>query len=146
AGCHVPDAGFSDTRTLHQQVSLAAGWGLRRAPSLLDAAQSKLLMWDGRRDTFYGQAFGVLESEVEMNSSRLYAAQQVFRNHRAEYEAIFGALPPLDDSTRFPTLTATQTGCRQLDRDNKCVGNRRGGPGDGAEFDKLSADDQDAVT
>jgi cytochrome c peroxidase len=142
----VPEGGFSDTRTLHGQVSLGAGWGLRRAPSLLDVAQSKLLMWDGRRDTFFGQAFGVLESEVEMNSSRLYAAQQVFANHRAEYEAIFGALPPLDDAKRFPVLKPTEVGCRQLDKQNACVGKRRGVPGDGAEFDGLSPADQDAVT
>lgn len=146
AGCHVPEDGFSDTRTLHQQVSLAAGWGLRRAPSLLDAAQSRLLMWDGRRDSFFGQAFGVLENEVEMNSSRLYAAHQVFANHRQEYEAIFGPLPPLDDVTRFPSLQGTETGCRSLDRNNKCVGTRRGSPGDGAEFDALSPADQSAVT
>lgn len=146
AGCHVPEDGFSDTRTLHRQVSLGAGWGLRRAPSLLDSAQSRLLMWDGRRDSFFGQAFAVLENEVEMNSSRLYAAHQVFANHRQEYEAIFGPLPPLGDATRFPPITAKQTGCRSLDRNNKCVGTRRGAPGDGAEFDALPPADQDAVT
>lgn len=146
AGCHVPKDGFSDTRSLRQQISLGAGWGLRRAPSLLDVGQSKLLMWDGRRDALFNQVFGVLESEVEMNSSRLYAAQQVFSNHRDAYEAIFGALPPLDDAQRFPRLTAEQTGCQQLDKDNHCVGKKRGEPGDGAEYDALSSDDQDAVT
>ncbi|RYZ04689.1 MAG: hypothetical protein EOO73_22960 [Myxococcales bacterium] len=146
AGCHVPEDGFSDTRTLHRQVSLGAGWGLRRAPSLLDSAQSRLLMWDGRRDSYFAQAFGVLENEVEMNSSRLFAAHQVFTNHRQEYEAIFGPLPPLDDATRFPQLSALQTGCRSLDRNNKCVGVRRGAPGDGAEFDALPPADQDAIT
>lgn len=146
AGCHVPKDGFSDTRSLTRQVSLASGWGLRKAPSLLDAAQSKLLMWDGRRDSFFGQAFGVLESEVEMNSSRLFAAQQIFANHRDAYEKVFGALPPLDDVTRFPKLTAMETGCRKLDKDNKCVGGSRGVPGDAADFDQMTPADQDAVT
>ncbi len=146
AGCHVPEMGFSDTRTIRQQISLGSGWGLRRAPSLLDVGQSKLLMWDGRRDSFFSQVFGVLESEVEMNSSRLYAAQRVFENYKDAYEAVFGTLPPLDDLERFPPLAADQTGCRGLDRDNKCVGTKRGLPGDAAEFDALSPEDQDAVT
>src|SRR5882672_1064118 len=43
AGCHVPTAGFVDNRSARQQVSLAAAWGKRRAPSLLDVGQAKLL-------------------------------------------------------------------------------------------------------
>jgi cytochrome c peroxidase len=146
AGCHLPDGGFSDTRTLGGEISLAAGWGLRRAPSLLDVGQSKLLMWDGRRDALFNQVFGALESAVEMNSSRLYAALQMFANHKASYEAVFGPLPALDDATRFPRLTAEQTGCQRLDKDNACTGKQRGAPGDEAEFDGLAPEDQDAVT
>jgi cytochrome c peroxidase len=146
AGCHLPDGGFSDTRTLHGEISLAAGWGLRRTPSLLDVGQSKLLMWDGRRDTLFNQVFGALESAVEMNSSRLYAALQMFDNHKASYEAVFGPLPELDDRARFPRLTAEQTGCQRLDKDNACAGRQRGAPGDQAEFDGLAPADQDAVT
>jgi cytochrome c peroxidase len=146
AGCHVPEHGFSDTRTVRQQTSLGSGWGLRRAPSLLDVGQSSLLMWDGRRDSFFSQAFGPLESEVEMNSSRLFAARQVFDHHKARYEAVFGALPALDDEQRFPLLSALDSGCAALDRDSKCTSVMRGAPGDGAEFDGLSPEDQDAVT
>ena len=43
AGCHVPAAGFLDNRTLGKQISLGAGWGRRRAPSLLDVGQAQLL-------------------------------------------------------------------------------------------------------
>ncbi len=146
AGCHVPDRGFSDTRSIRQQISLAAGWGLRRAPSLLDVGQSRLLMWDGRRDSLFGQVFGVLESEVEMNSSRLFAAHQVLANHRVAYETIFGVLPPLDDPARFPVLAANETGCRHLDANNKCTSHGRGSPGDSAEYDAMAAADRDAVT
>jgi cytochrome c peroxidase len=146
AGCHQPEAGFSDARTIRKQISLGSGWGLRRAPSLLDVGQSALIMWDGRRDSLFSQVFGPLESAVEMNSSRLYAAQQVFLHHQATYEAVFGELPPFDDITRFPVLSAVEIGCQQLDKDSQCTGVQRGSPGDGAEYDALSAADQDALT
>jgi cytochrome c peroxidase len=145
AGCHLPMTAFSDTRSIQQQTSLAAGWGLRRAPSLLDVGQSRVLMWDGRHDAMYNQVFGPIESPVEMNSSRLYAAEQVFTHHRAEYEAIFGAMPPLDDA-RFAPLSAVQTGCDALDADLKCKAPMRGAPGDAGAYDALSAADRDAVT
>jgi cytochrome c peroxidase len=146
SGCHLPESGFSDTRSVRQQVSLGAAWGLRRTPSLLDVGQSRLLMWDGRHDTLYNQVFGPIESEVEMNASRLFVAQQVLARHRAEYEAIFGRLPPLQDRARFPELRADQTGCVKLDAKLKCTTRMRGAPGDGAEYDALTEEDKKAVT
>jgi cytochrome c peroxidase len=103
-------------------------------------------MWDGRRDALYNQIFGVIESPVEMNSSRLFVAQQIFSQHRAGYEAVFGALPPLDDTTRFPALKADQAGCRKLDDKNQCPDPMRGAPGDAAEYDGMASVDQKAVT
>ncbi len=148
ASCHVPQAGFLDDRTLGKQISLAAGWGLRRAPSLLDVGQARLVMWDGRHDALYNQVFGPIESSVEMNSSRLYVARQMFALHRAEYEAIFGPMPALADETRFPALSAELTGCQPstVDPETTCNGSKHGMPGDGAEFDRMSIEDQDAVT
>lgn len=146
AGCHIPESGFSDTRSLLQQISLAAGWGIRKSPSLLDVGHSKLLMWDGRRDGFFNQVFGVFESPVEANTSRLFVAYQVYELHRTEYESVFGPMPDFSDRDRFPALAAEETGCPRLDADSKCVGVQRGAPGDGAEYDGLSASDQQAVT
>jgi cytochrome c peroxidase len=146
AGCHLPKSGYVDTRSIQAQTSLGSGWGMRRAPSLLDVGQSRLIMWDGRHDTLYNQVFGPLESAVEMNSSRLYGAEQIFAHYKADYEAVFGPLPPLGDPAHFPVLTAATTGCRALDMSNKCVGVMRGAPGDGAEFDGLAQADKDAVT
>jgi cytochrome c peroxidase len=147
AGCHVPSAGFLDDRTLGEQISLAAGWGKRRTPSLLDVGQTKLVMWDGKHDALYNQPFGPLENLVEMNSSRLYAAEQIFALYRGDYEAIFGAMPPLGDTSRFPAITADTTGCQPttVDPTATCNGTQHGLPGD-AEFDQMAAADQDAVT
>jgi cytochrome c peroxidase len=148
AGCHVPSAGYLDNRSLGRQISLAAGWGRRKAPSLLDVGQAKLLMWDGRHDALYNQPFGPLESPVEMNGSRLYAAEQLYALYRADYETIFGTMPPLGDTTRFPPITADATGCQPSTADPPptCNGTRHGMPGDRAEFDGMAAADQAAVT
>jgi cytochrome c peroxidase len=146
--CHVPADAFTDTRSPSQQISLGAGWGRRRAPSLLDVGQATVLMWDGRHDAMYNQVFGPFESPVEMNSSRLFVAQQVFANFRSEYEAVFGPMPPLDDAARFPPLSAELTGCTPADGQAPlvCDGEVHGSPGDGAEFDGMALEDQDAVT
>src|SRR5262249_24182673 len=105
----------------------------------------------GRRDTAYNQPIGARENGVEMNSSRLYAAQQIFLRYRAEYEAVFGKIPiPLDDAARFPPMTGKSTGCQKLE--NGAYGIQKGldchgMPGDGAEFDHLQSDqDKDEVT
>jgi cytochrome c peroxidase len=150
AGCHVPEAGFLDNRSLQQQISLAAGWGRRRTPSLLDVGQARLLMWDGRRDALYNQPFGALEASVEMNSSRLFMAEQIARLYRDDYQALFKQpLPDFADTARFPTLTPDQTGCHPAlggDSVTPCNGTTHGMPGDGAEYDHLSEADQQAVT
>jgi cytochrome c peroxidase len=144
AGCHVPAPGFVDDRSLGEQVSLASGWLLRKTPSLLDVGQAKLITWGGRHDALYNQPFGPIESNKEMNSSRLFTAEEVLRRYKGVYESIFGALPPLDDANRFPALTASTTGCKKVAPG--APADCHGMPGDHAEFDGMSADDQDAVT
>src|SRR5206468_3223403 len=96
-GCHVPAAGFVDNRSPRQTISLGAGWGKRRAKPLLDVGQAKILMWDGLHDALYNQPFQPFESATEINSSRLYVAEQIYARYRATYETIFGKFPaPLD--------------------------------------------------
>jgi cytochrome c peroxidase len=142
ASCHVPEAGFLDDRSHGRAISLGAGWGTRRAPSLLNVGHARLLMWDGRHDAAYNQVLGPIEASFELNGSRLFTAQQIFRTYRADYEAIFGPMPPLDDASRFPQLAPEHAGCESLDEAAVCHGK----PGDGREYDSMSADDQRAVT
>lgn len=143
AGCHIPSSGFVDTRSNHRQISLAAQWTARRTPTLLEVAFAPLYNWDGRRDSIWGQALGVMESDREMNSGRLFVAQQVFGHHRDEYETIFGPMPPLDDEARFPPIAPDDAGCALA---SGVVVDCHGKPGDGAEYDALSQADRDAVT
>lgn len=114
AGCHIPTSGFADTRSTRRQISLGSGWTRRRSPALLDFGQRGILMWDGRRDTAYNQIFGVIENPLEFNSSRLFVAQQLERYYRAEYEAIFGAMPSLEG---FEALTPETAGCTEMPED-----------------------------
>jgi cytochrome c peroxidase len=110
-GCHDAQAGFLDNRSARGQISLASSWTRRRTPSLLDMGQATILTWDGRRDTAYNQIFGVIESPIEFNSSRLFVAQQINRYYKAQYEAIFGALPSLD---AYERLEPSDAGCAEL--------------------------------
>ena len=112
--CHVPRSGFSDTRSTRAQISLGSGWTHRRAKSLLDVAQSSFLNWDGRRDSAFSQPFTPLEDPAEMNGSRLFAAQQVARLYRNDYEAVFGPLPALE---RYGPIDAADAGCAELPTD-----------------------------
>src|SRR5262249_16767510 len=111
ASCHVPASGFLDSRSPRRQISLAAGWTRRRAPSLLNVAQAKLLFWDGRRDAAYAAPFTPIEDPLEFNSSRLYAAQQRARLSRDACEALFGPMPSLD---AYAPLAAAEAGCNAL--------------------------------
>jgi cytochrome c peroxidase len=146
AGCHVPADAFVDTRSPHRQVSLASLWTLRRSPTLLEVAFQPLYNWDGRRDSTWNQAAGVMESEREFNSSRLFVARRIAANHRDAYETIFGTLPPLDDTSRFPELAPTETGCVERTTMMGVEYDCRGRPGDGAEYDGMDPADQAAVT
>ena len=155
AGCHVPVAAFTDNRSTFQQISLGTGWTHRRSPSLYDVGQAKIVMWGGRHSTLWSQPFGPIENPLEMNTSRLFVAQEIAKRYAAEYEAIFGSgsLSALSDTRRFPPLTPERTGCqltsavdqpRALPPDP--IYECHGMPGDGAEYDGMTSDDQSLVT
>ena len=72
--------------------------------ALWNVAYSDWFFWDGRVDTLWGQALQPLEEPAEHATTRLAVMHVVHDDAllRAEYEAIFGALPELDDEVRFP--------------------------------------------
>jgi cytochrome c peroxidase len=115
AGCHVPASGFLDMRSPRHQISLGAGWTRRRAPSLLDVAQVRLLGWDGRHDTAFSQPFTPIEDAFEFNSSRLFVAQQIRRLYKSGYEALFGPLPAALDT--YGDIAPSDAGCTVLPQD-----------------------------
>lgn len=100
ASCHDPALGFADGKTLPEGV----GQPGKHAPTVLNTAWNRWFFWDGRADTAWMQALGPLENPVEHGTNRVAAVRSVWADPAlaAAYEAIFGALPPMDDP-RFPT-------------------------------------------
>ncbi len=119
ATCHSPFHGFADV----EATSLGAGRGTRNAPTLLNVAYNKWQFWDGRADTLWSQALIALEGEKEQAGTRLQYAHLIKRLYQKDYEGVFGPLPNLADTIRFPL---------------------EGKPGD-VQFDNMSEKDKIAV-
>lgn len=119
ATCHSPFHGFADV----EATSLGTDRGTRNAPTVLNAAYNEWQFWDGRADTLWAQALFAFEGKDEQAGTRLQYAHLIHQHYQADYEAVFGPLPKLEDATRFPP---------------------DGKPGDPA-FDDMSEVDQIAV-
>ncbi|MBK7857970.1 MAG: hypothetical protein IPJ65_04950 [Archangiaceae bacterium] len=117
ANCHEPERVFADGKP-------TAIGGLasvdRNSPSIYTSAWQHWQTWDGKADSLWSQPLLAFENPKEMGYTRLEIAHRIFGGFKADYEGLFGALPALDDLTRFP---------------------ERGKPGDAA-FDAMAADDQ----
>ena len=96
--CHSPFHGFADI----EATSLATGRGTRNTPTVFNAAYNKWQLWDGRSETLWAQALFALEGENEMAGSRIQYAHIINQHYTADYEAVFGPLPELEDTSRFP--------------------------------------------
>ncbi len=99
--CHDPARGGADTRPLGP-TSLAAAWTGRNSPTVVNAAYSSWQFWDGRKDSLWSQALGPVEAAPEENGSRLAVARTLYEKYRQPYEAVFGPMPPMNDTARFP--------------------------------------------
>lgn len=124
ASCHNPAHAGADTASSPGHVSIGAGWYDVNGQQSVNAAYYHLLYWNGRSDSLWGQAAGVIESGVSMNGTRLAVAWAVADKHRAEYEAVFAGEPlPLigssaqvaalliDPAARLGACAATASGC-----------------------------------
>lgn len=118
ATCHDKNKGFADGLPTANGVAT----GPINTPTAL-AALNRWFFWDGRADSLWSQALGPLENPLETAGSRLHIAHRIQEAYADEYEAIFGALPPLQDTIRFPPI---------------------GKPGD-PSFDGMTQGDQEAI-
>lgn len=101
ATCHDPAKDFTDGRA----VALGIGEGTRNTPTVLDAARSRWLTWDGRADSLWSQALQPIERPHEMDGTRVGVVRVVAGDPSlaSAYERIFGPLP---GSTAIAALPA----------------------------------------
>ena len=91
ATCHDRGLGFSDGRARGEgEVALA-----RHSSTLWNLAGQRWFSWDGRADSLWAQACGVLESPLEMAATRTGLLRLVAEDAslRTPFEELFGALP-----------------------------------------------------
>ena len=100
ASCHLPERLFTDGRT----TSFGVGGTTRNAPTLVGAAHSPWMFWDGRRDSLWAQALGPLEDAAEMGGTRVAVVRHVTREPTlaALYTRVFSEPPAPDDGRRLP--------------------------------------------
>ncbi len=101
ASCHDPAHGFSDTKQVSQGVG--GRQGARHSMPATAVGFHPFLFWDGRADSAWSQPLKAMEGPKEMDFSRVEVARFLGAEHRAAYEAIFGALP---DLTALPARAA----------------------------------------
>jgi cytochrome c peroxidase len=100
ATCHDPRKAFADEKPVAEGIAQAA----RHTPALWNVAYNRWFFWDGRADSLWAQALQPIENPVEMGFSRLGVMHHIARDRplREAYESVFGLLPDVTDSTRFP--------------------------------------------
>ncbi|HBX37544.1 MAG TPA: cytochrome-c peroxidase [Pseudohongiella sp.] len=100
ATCHMPTSGFTDGRP----VAVGIGTTERNTMPLAGAAYSRWYFWDGRKDSLWSQALAPLEDPREHGMTRMEVARLIgsTADYRDSYEQLFGELPTLEDSSRFP--------------------------------------------
>ena len=126
ASCHIPNKLFTDGLAKAKGIGTTA----RNAPSIIGIAYSPWFFWDGRSDSLWSQALSPLEARDEHGSNRLHYARIIHGDpaYRKKYEKIFGVLPDLSDTERFPVGAApngddeaSAKWQRMLDHDRKAV-------------------------
>ncbi|MFO0651842.1 MAG: cytochrome c peroxidase [Polyangiales bacterium] len=98
ASCHAAATLYTDGRP----HGLGVAEGGRNTPTTLYAPHARWLFLDGRVDTLWAQAIGPIENPIEMQFTRLAAVHRIATRYATEYSAIFGALPDMTNSARFP--------------------------------------------
>jgi len=117
ATCHEPEKKFGDAKPTSTGLARVT----RNAPTILNAARMDQVFWDGRADSLWSQPLFAFEAPLEMDFTRLELAHAVALRYADRYTQVFGPLPPLDDTARFPARgkpgDAAWEGMTEADRD-----------------------------
>jgi len=108
ATCHQPVRHFTDGLPRGQAI----GTSKRNTPSIIGTAYSPWMYWDGRRDSQWSQALSPLEDPNEQGTNRVHVVRVVARDvsYRGQYETLFGLLPDVGDTARFPDVMEAALG------------------------------------
>ena len=97
--CHQPQIYFTDGKALANVRDTDTP---RHTPTIVGIAYSDWFYWDGRKDSQWAQALAPQEAAIEHGGTRTAHARYVVENYRSQYEAVFGPVPDLSDTSRFP--------------------------------------------
>jgi cytochrome c peroxidase len=91
ASCHRPQSGFTDLK--ERSVGVGGMLGLRHAPSLVNAAYSPVLFWDGRASSLEDQVGSPILNPLEMNQTHeaFLAKVRTDRSYRPMFQSAFGS-------------------------------------------------------
>lgn len=98
ASCHMPEHHFTDARPFGVGVGVIP----LNAMTLVGASYSAWQTWNGKNDSQWAQALIPLENPLEHGGDRTFYAHLIAEHYAEAYTAIFGPLPDLADTTRFP--------------------------------------------
>lgn len=108
ATCHQPEHAFTD------QLPRGVGLGEvdRNTMGLTGVAYSPWFFWDGRKDSLWSQALEPFENPQEHGTNRMQVLRVVAGDapYRELYKTLFGPLPDLSDSVRFPAQASPHGG------------------------------------
>jgi len=100
ATCHQPEKSWTDGRRLARGLTSTS----RHTMTLWNVAYNRWFFWDGRKDSLWSQALAPLEDAREHGTSRLAILHLIQSDpgYRRAWSEVFGPLPDLTDTTRFP--------------------------------------------
>ena len=81
ASCHRPEHHFKDDAARSRGIGLTA----RKSMSVVGAAYSPWLFWDGRRDSLWSQALEPLEDPLEHGTTRVEVARALRERVETEF-------------------------------------------------------------
>lgn len=100
ASCHQENNFFSDGLDTGEGIKKVS----RNTPTIVGASQNTWFFHDGRNDSLWSQAMGPLENPLEHGGNRNQFAHIIYSDPilRKEYALLFGSIPDISDSKRFP--------------------------------------------